>query len=242
MSHDSHEVALASDWLVFFYFQYGKNKDHTKEGGWKEDLKGENTGRGTYCTCRTPSTGRTSSTWCGGPSKPGWDREEGVEAEQLEEVGRSLESSPTWQLAQMAVEAGPSTSGGEELARRKLWLTVGGKAPWKEFLKARKVKMPWRYWPGTVALCKICQFQKSTDLPICKLPLSHLVHEIALEVGCYDMHFQVHAILTLQEAAEAYLAGLLEDANLYTIHVKCITIMPKDIQLPQHIHWEHLHY
>ena len=69
-----------------------------------------------------------------------------------------------------------------------------------------------------------------------------LVHEIALEVGWYDMHFEVHAILTLQEAAEAVLVVLLEDANLCTIHMKCITIMPKDIQLAWHIHGEHLHY
>ena len=34
------------------------------------------------------------------------------------------------------------------------------------------------------------------------------------------MHFQVHAILTLQEAAEAYLVGLLEDTNLCAIHAK----------------------
>ena len=41
------------------------------------------------------------------------------------------------------------------------------------------------------------------------------------------MHFQV----TLQEAAEAYLVEHLEDANLCANHVKCITIMPRDIQL-----------
>ena len=45
------------------------------------------------------------------------------------------------------------------------------------------------------------------------------------------MCFQVHAILILQEAAEVYLVGLLEDANLCAIHAKHITIMPKDIQL-----------
>ena len=43
-----------------------------------------------------------------------------VEAGKLEEVGRLLESSSSQQLAQMAVEAGPSTLGGEEPARRKL--------------------------------------------------------------------------------------------------------------------------
>ena len=50
------------------------------------------------------------------------------EAEKLGEVGSLPESSPTWQLAQMAVEARPSMSGREELARRKLWPTMGGKA------------------------------------------------------------------------------------------------------------------
>ena len=132
--------------------------------------------------------------------------------------------------------------GGEELARRKLQPTVGGKAPWKECVWAGKVKKHQRYWPGTVAVHEIWQFQKSTDLLIYKLPFSCLVHEIALEVGRYDMSFQVPAILTLQKAAEVYLVGALEDANLCAIHMKHITIMPKDIQLAQHIHGEHLHY
>ena len=44
-----------------------------------------------------------------------------VEAEQLEEVGRSPLSLPTQQLALIAVEVGPSMSGGKELARKKLW-------------------------------------------------------------------------------------------------------------------------
>ena len=74
------------------------------------------------------------------------------------------------------------------------------------------------------------------------MPFSQLVHDIALEVGKYDLHFQVHAILCLQEAAEAYLIGLLEDTNICAIHAKRVTIMPKDIQLAWHIHGEHLHY
>ena len=42
------------------------------------------------------------------------------EARQLEDVARSLSSLLTQQLAQMAAEAGPATSGQEELARRML--------------------------------------------------------------------------------------------------------------------------
>ena len=109
---------------------------------------------------------------------------------------------------------------GRSQSGRKLWPTVGGKAPQKEFLGASKVKKPWRYWPRTVALREICQFQKSTKVLIQKLPFLQLVCKVAQEVGKSDMHFQVHTILTLQEAVEAYLVGLLEDANLCTIHAK----------------------
>ena len=135
------------------------------------------------------------------------------EARQLEEVGRSPSLLPTQQLAQMAAEARPSASG-EEPAKRKLHPTVGGKAPQKEFLKARKVKKPRRYLPGTVALREIWQFQKSTELLIRKLPFSRLVCEIALQVGKTDLCFQGSAIICLQEAAQAYLVSLMEDANL----------------------------
>ncbi|GMH24691.1 hypothetical protein Nepgr_026534 [Nepenthes gracilis] len=47
-----------------------------------------------------------------------------------------------------------------------------------------------------------------------------------------------HAVLALQEAAEAYLVGLFEDTNLCAIHAKRVTIMPKDIQLARRIRGE----
>ena len=119
---------------------------------------------------------------------------------------------------------------------------VGGKAPCKEFLKAGMLKRPQKYWLRIVVLHKICWFQKSTELLICKHPFSHLVHKIAQDVGRYGLHFQVHVVIVLQEAAEYYFTSLLEDANLCAIHVKCITIIPKEIQLADHIHGEHLHY
>ena len=93
-----------------------------------------------------------------------------------------------------------------------------------------------------MALHEICWFQKTTELLIWKPPFSQLVHEIALEVDKYDLHFQGHAILCLQEAAEEYLVGLTEDASLCAIHAKMVTIMPKDIQFVQHTCGEHLQY
>ncbi|KAL4559393.1 hypothetical protein LXL04_031531 [Taraxacum kok-saghyz] len=109
-----------------------------------------------------------------------------------------------------------------EQAARKSAPTTGG------------VKKPHRYRPGTVALREIRKYQKSTELLIRKLPFQRLVREIAQDFKT-DLRFQSHAVLALQEAAEAYLVGLFEDTNLCAIHAKRVTIMPKDIQLARRI-------
>ena len=38
-------------------------------------------------------------------------------------------------------------------------------------------------------------------------------------------------MLAIQEGAEAYLVGLMEDAQLCACHAKRVTVMPKDIKL-----------
>ncbi|THU66262.1 hypothetical protein C4D60_Mb05t12310 [Musa balbisiana] len=135
------------------------------------------------------------------------------------------------------------------IAARKSAPTTGG------------VKKPHRYRPGTVALryvdplvyamfvlmfticfvynhdSEIRKYQKSTELLIRKLPFQRLVREIAQDFKT-DLRFQSHAVLALQEAAEAYLVGLFEDTNLCAIHAKRVTIMPKDIQLARRIRGE----
>ena len=99
------------------------------------------------------------------------------------------------------------------------------------------IKRPHRYHPGTVALCEIRRYQKSMELLIRKLPFQHLVLEVAQDFKT-DLRFQREAIGALQEVAEAYLVGLFDDTNLYAIHVRRVTIMPKDIQLAHCIHGE----
>ena len=99
------------------------------------------------------------------------------------------------------------------------------------------VKKPHRYRPGTVALCEIRRYQKSTELLIRKLPFQCLVREIAQDFKT-ELRFQLAAIMVLQEASEAYLVGLFEDSNLCAIHAKQVTIMPKDIQLARRIRGE----
>ena len=95
----------------------------------------------------------------------------------------------------------------------------------------------YRYRPGTVALREIRKYQKSTELLLRKLPFQRLVREITQDFK-RDCRFQASALLALQEATEAYLVGLFEDANLSAIHAKRVTVMPKDIQLARRIRGE----
>ena len=54
------------------------------------------------------------------------------------------------------------------------------------------------------------------------------------------MRMQSQALLALQEASEAYLTGLFEDANLCAIHASRVTIMKKDMQLARRIRGDNL--
>ena len=101
------------------------------------------------------------------------------------------------------------------------------------------VKKPHRYRPGTVALREIRRFQKTTDVLIRKAPFQRLVRQITQELFPYkDLRFQSIAVLALQEAAEAYVVGLLEDTNLAAMHAKRVTIMPRDMILARRIRGE----
>ena len=124
--------------------------------------------------------------------------------------------------------------------------STGGKAPRKMLATkvARKcapassgIKKPHCYRPGTVALCEICKYLKSTEFLICKAPFQRLVREIT-QVAKGDLRFQSSALGASKEASEAYLVGLFEDSNLGAIHAKRVTIMPKDIQLTRRIQKE----
>ena len=102
-------------------------------------------------------------------------------------------------------------------------------------MQGRLIK-PHRYRAGTAALKDIRHFQASTALPIRKLPFQRVVREIAQDKT--DLQFQSTAVLCLQEAMEAYLVRLFDDANLCAIHAGRVTIMPKDIQLARRIQGE----
>ena len=90
--------------------------------------------------------------------------------------------------------------------------------------KQRKVKR------GMQALKEIQKYQKGADLLIRRVPFQRLVREIVQKKG-EGLKLQSSAVLALQEAGEAFIVGLMEQANLCAIHAKWVTIMPRDIQL-----------
>jgi histone H3 len=92
-----------------------------------------------------------------------------------------------------------------------------------------------RFRPGTIALREIRKFQKTTELLIKRLPFQRLVKEIINGFTSSEFRCQSLAINALQEAAEAFMVNLFENANLCAIHAKRITIMPKDIHLARRI-------
>ena len=80
------------------------------------------------------------------------------------------------------------------------------------------------------ALKEIQKYQKGADLLIRRVPFQRLVREI-VQKQREGLKLQSSVVLALQEAGEAFLVGLLEQANICAIHAKRVTIMPKDKQL-----------
>ena len=155
-------------------------------------------------------------------------------------VGPTLKATPKQRPEARKSTGGPSRT--KQTARK----STGGKAPRKALSTkaARKsapstggVKKPHRYRPGTVALREIRKYQKSTELLLRKQPFQRLVREIAQDFKS-DLRFQQSAIMALQEGAEAYLVGLMEDTNLTAITAKRVTIMPRDMHLARRIRGE----
>ena len=70
-------------------------------------------------------------------------------------------------------------------------------------------------------------------------PFVRLVWEILDDAGITgrnDLRIQLTALVILQMAAEAYLISHFEDLGLCAIHVKCVSVMPKDTHLALRIH------
>ena len=197
----------------------------------------------------------TSGENVGGPrgKKQGWDdagnddptkrRKTGKNAPPKPMVARKEPRKKTAGYPRLTESCQSFTSPAQK--RGPCWVTVCWTGLTRQKRKIHEARMqgrqvkPHRYRAGTVALQDIRHFQKTSALLIQKLPFQRLVREIAQDFKT-DLQFQSAAILCLQEAAEAYLVRLFDDANLCAIHARRVTILPKDIQLARRIRGEQI--
>ncbi|KAM4702005.1 histone H3-like centromeric protein A [Discoglossus pictus] len=91
------------------------------------------------------------------------------------------------------------------------------------------------YRPQNRVLLEIRKYQTSTKLLLHKLPFARVVRDVTGYVSRTRYKYQAMALAALQEAAEAFLVKLFEDAYLCTLHAKRVTLFPSDIQLARRI-------
>ena len=144
---------------------------------------------------------------------------------------------------QKAARANKSAQAAKNAIPKMRQTTTTGKTPCKQLVAKVAQKQgggqgvktnPCRNY-AIIALREIRHFQESVDLLIPLLLFQRLVREIAQDFKT-DLRFQSSAILALQEAAEAWLVGIFESANLCCIHRGRITISLKDFHLVKRIH------
>ena len=237
ISHDSHKAALASDWLAFFS-RMARTKVTMRKGQKGKPKKVKMRAWGKMPNPKNPQCQQTPKCQKWKPSNPEWVGEEGRGGRK---VGRGGEVTRIIANPTVCPDGcrGQAIYIGQGGASQEEALTDCGKqGPQRNSSRLGRWKSPrgttWGWWLSM----RSADSRKVRISFIYNLPFSHLVCQITLEVGWYDMCF----LLTLQEAAEAYLVGLLEDTNLCTIYVKHITVVLKDIQLAWCICGEYLHY
>mmetsp|Transcript_2616 Transcript_2616/g.3477 ORF Transcript_2616/g.3477 Transcript_2616/m.3477 type:complete len:155 (-) Transcript_2616:50-514(-) len=97
--------------------------------------------------------------------------------------------------------------------------------------------------PGQLALKEIRTYQKSTTRLIPRAAFCRVVKELAMEAIRHSnelssVRITAMAMEAMQEAAEAYIVGLFEDAQLCTIHARRVTVFPKDLALARRLRGE----
>ena len=164
------------------------------------------------------------------------------EAKRLEDLGRSPSLLPTQQLAQMAVEARPSTSGVEDPARRKLPTNCGRQSPPEGIPTGWKGKED-----QEVPAWHICTLR---DPAVSKEHWAPYQETHLLVGSPWDSPWSGQIWLVLPREAHYMPAGNCRSICGWShgrhqplCHTcKKETIMPKDIQLACHIWGEQLQY
>ena len=92
-------------------------------------------------------------------------------------------------------------------------------------IRDKKLEKQRKMQRGMQALREIQKYQKGANLLIQRVPFQRLVKEI-VQKWQEGLKLQSSTVLALQVAGEAFLVGLIEQANLCAIHAKRVTIMP----------------
>lgn len=95
-------------------------------------------------------------------------------------------------------------------------------------------------------MAEIIKYQNTTETLIPKASFQRLVKEILTDLQAQMrqpdrdllemedhpfLRMEIQALYALQEAAEQYLVGLMEDGYLCSVHGKRVTLMEKDLHL-----------
>ncbi|CAD5205847.1 unnamed protein product [Bursaphelenchus okinawaensis] len=85
-----------------------------------------------------------------------------------------------------------------------------------------------------LVLREIRRLQNSTNLLVPRAAFLRVVRRVTATIKS-EMKYKVEAIFALQEATEAFIVQLLEDANLLAHHSRRVTLMKRDIMLAKRI-------
>ena len=101
------------------------------------------------------------------------------------------------------------------------------------YVQTGGVKKPYRFKYSTIAIRMIRKYQKSTQLLIPKLCFQGIVREITASFSRHGVRFYWTrlAMLALQEATEAKIVKLFDQAQRLAIHAGRETINDVDIRL-----------
>ena len=145
-----------------------------------------------------------------------------LQEQQKKKKKRGNESQAKSKWAEIAIANNKALAVGNKVRTARGWY----KRP--DSMKGKRFKS------GSRALQEISHYQKTPGLLIPLRPFIRYVKELGDDRKA-GMRWQAYAIFLLQNAAEAFVVGALEDANLCAIHAKRVTVFPKDIQLVSRI-------